>query len=313
MPSIPPFNLPGQWYKGSLHTHTTNSDGRLTPEENVAWHTSHGYDFLTITDHNRVTLLEQDGPCLVIPGVEISTRREATGVEYHIVTIGVREMPIPKMNDPQDTIDAVNNAGGLCFVAHPYWHDHTLDDLLPLQGHIGIEVFNAGCWVEIQKGHSVVHWDGLMRRGPLLWGLATDDSHWRYPDSGYGWIMLRAETLDETSVLAALRQGHFYASSGPEIHDIQIEGDQVFVRCSPARSVYALGQYYHCSMSVNAWDNLGSAETLGDIIARSASLPLVTEATFKLKPLQEYVRVEVVDAFGRSAWSNPYDLRKSIT
>jgi hypothetical protein len=57
---------------------------------------------------------------------------------------------------------------------------------------------------------------------------------------------------------------------------------------------------------------LGSGETLGDIIARSASLPLMTEATFKLKPLQEYVRVEVVDAFGRSAWSNPYDLRTTL-
>jgi hypothetical protein len=55
---------------------------------------------------------------------------------------------------------------------------------------------------------------------------------------------------------------------------------------------------------------LGLDATLGDIIGRSASFPLLTEATFKLKPLQEYVRVEVVDAFGRSAWSNPYDLRK---
>jgi hypothetical protein len=109
-----------------------------------------------------------------------------------------------------------------------------LDDLLPLHGHIGIEVFNTGCWLEIQKGHSLVHWDGLLRRGPLLWGLATDDSHWKYPDYGGGWIMLRAEKLDEESVLAALRQGHFYASSGPQIHDIQIEGDQLTVRCSPA-------------------------------------------------------------------------------
>jgi predicted metal-dependent phosphoesterase TrpH len=108
MQSIPPFNLPGQWYRGNLHTHTTNSDGRFSPEENVAWHTQHGYDFLTITDHNRVTLFEQDGPCLIIPGVEISTRKQETGVEYHVVTIGVRQMPIPHLGDPQETIDAVN-------------------------------------------------------------------------------------------------------------------------------------------------------------------------------------------------------------
>jgi len=63
MPSIPPFNLPGRWFKGNLHTHSTNSDGKLSAEENVAWHAKHGFDFLTITDHNRVTVLELDGDC----------------------------------------------------------------------------------------------------------------------------------------------------------------------------------------------------------------------------------------------------------
>jgi hypothetical protein len=27
--AINPFLTKGQWYKGNLHTHTTNSDGRL--------------------------------------------------------------------------------------------------------------------------------------------------------------------------------------------------------------------------------------------------------------------------------------------
>jgi hypothetical protein len=72
---------------------------------------------------------------------------------------------------------------------------------------------------------------------------------------------------------------------------------------------YAIGQYCYCPNSVNAWDNFGLDMTLEDILGCSASLPLLTEATFRLKPFQEYVRVEVVDAFGRSACSNPYDLR----
>ena len=29
------FSEEGQWYKGNLHSHTTNSDGRLKPEEAV--------------------------------------------------------------------------------------------------------------------------------------------------------------------------------------------------------------------------------------------------------------------------------------
>ena len=58
MPSIPPLTC--RWYKGNLHTHST---------------------------HNRVTVLEQDGARPLIPGVEITTRREATKVEYHLITI----------------------------------------------------------------------------------------------------------------------------------------------------------------------------------------------------------------------------------
>lgn len=98
--------------------------------------------------------------------------------------------------------------------------------------------------------------------------------------------MLHAEKLDEQAVLTALRQGHFYASTGLQIYDIQIEGDQLIVRCSPARSIYAIGQYYYCPNAVNAWDNFGLDTTLEDIIGRSASLPLLTEARFKISSLQ---------------------------
>lgn len=39
------------WYKGNLHTHTTNSDGAYTPEETIALYKSKDYDFLALTDH----------------------------------------------------------------------------------------------------------------------------------------------------------------------------------------------------------------------------------------------------------------------
>ena len=36
------FSEEGQWYKGNLHSHTTNSDGRLKPEEAVKLYKNHG-------------------------------------------------------------------------------------------------------------------------------------------------------------------------------------------------------------------------------------------------------------------------------
>jgi hypothetical protein len=290
MASLPPFDAPGDWFKGNLHTHTTQSDGRATPAENMHWHADHGYHFVALTDHNRVTSATQfapQPPLLTIPGAEINARRG--DVEYHIVALGIQDMPIAHNSDAQSTIDAVNAAGGLCFIAHPYWCDLVPDDLLALHGHIGLEIFNTGCRLEINKGHALVHWDAVLRRGQRALGLAVDDSHWKYPDHGGGWVMARAPRLDAPSIVAAIRQGQFYSTQGPEIYDVQIEDRQVTVRCSPARSIYVIGDAYHCPNAAQAWDNA----------------PL-TQATFTLRAQQQYLRVEVVDMQCRSAWTNAY-------
>jgi hypothetical protein len=47
---------------------------------------------------------------------------------------------------------------------------------------------------------------------------------------------MSAESLDEPSILDALRQGQFYSTMGPEIYNVQIEGQQVTVCCSPAHT-----------------------------------------------------------------------------
>ena len=54
--------LPGggkkRWYRGMLHMHTHWSDGRALPEQAVAAYRNAGYDFISISDHNRF----QDDP-----------------------------------------------------------------------------------------------------------------------------------------------------------------------------------------------------------------------------------------------------------
>ena len=46
-----PFDKPGHFWRGNIHTHSTRSDGKLTPREVIAAYRAHGYDFLAITDH----------------------------------------------------------------------------------------------------------------------------------------------------------------------------------------------------------------------------------------------------------------------
>ena len=39
------------WVKGNLHCHTTNSDGRVAPQERLDQYVAQGYDFLCLSDH----------------------------------------------------------------------------------------------------------------------------------------------------------------------------------------------------------------------------------------------------------------------
>ena len=44
----------GHFYKANLHSHSTVSDGRLTPEEMKELYKSLGYSIIAYTDHNRL-------------------------------------------------------------------------------------------------------------------------------------------------------------------------------------------------------------------------------------------------------------------
>lgn len=43
------------WWKGNLHTHTFWSDGDQFPEPAAQWYKDHGYHFLSLSDHNRLS------------------------------------------------------------------------------------------------------------------------------------------------------------------------------------------------------------------------------------------------------------------
>ncbi len=69
------FAAEGKWYKGNLHAHTVNSDGRLTPAEMTEMYKSQGYHFLCLSEHDVYTDLRADFDrenFILLPGVEAS-------------------------------------------------------------------------------------------------------------------------------------------------------------------------------------------------------------------------------------------------
>jgi hypothetical protein len=56
--------------------------------------------------------------------------------------------------------------------------------------------------------------------GPPLFGLATDDSHDHHGNKTRAWIMVRARYLTPESIVRAIRDGEFYASTGVSLDEI---------------------------------------------------------------------------------------------
>ncbi len=294
-----PFRAQGRWWRGNLHTHTTISDGRRTPEAVVALYRDMGYDFVALTDHWRWSETRVEGTLLVLGGIEVDGVDPAAGV-YHLVGLAsglpaALERPPDGHQLPLDAAIAGLRAAGATAVvlAHPYWSGEMSRDLLGLDGCCALEIYNTNCEVINGKGLSTVHWDDVLASGHRLWGAAVDDAHWwdHSWDAGLGWIWLRAPELSCAAICTALEQGHFYASCGPEISEFGIAGGVAYVRCSPA-AVIDFGGF-------------------GRYAQRLMAPPGATlaEAECRLDPRQRYVRVTCQDQAGRKAWSNPLFLR----
>jgi hypothetical protein len=292
---VNPFEMPGSWYKGAVHVHSTNSDGKLSPTEVMREHRDHGYHFLAMTDHRMITDLSalSDASFLNIPSVEVDHDRNEVGQTYHIVVLGVREMlQLARETPIQEVIDRWGETGAVMFLAHTYWSGMTLPEILALRGLTGLEVFNTSSATDHGKGLAAIHWDEVLVRGKRWWGYAVDDTHWMSQDGWYydtfgGWICVKAEALTEERILEAIRQGHFYSSSGPEIYDYGIENGVARLRCSPVRTINFVG---HTQWGTQRRTQPGET---------------ITAAQYRLTGNERYLRAECIDDQGRTAWTHP--------
>jgi len=297
-----PWGAPGKWLRAALHTHSTNSDGELSPRDVVRHYARAGYDVVALTDHWHRSEAPSTGGLVVLPGVELNCvlPEERDG---HVLGIGIERDPAElegKRGDLEETAAWIVGAGGVAYLAHPYWTGvgpagFELPALVT-----GIEVFNAGCELEVGRGLSSVHWDVLLQDGRLCPALVTDDSHHPGYDTDHAWTWLRAEPT-AASVLDALKVGRYYGSTGPVIHDVEAREGEIVVRCTPARSVTLLAGKTS-GTAVNA-GRMGYR--YGARVVETAPDGLIVAASLDRPETAPFARVEVVDSSGRKAWTNP--------
>ena len=330
------------YYKANLHMHTTLSDGRMTPEEVKEAYKNQGYSILAYTDHEAIVPHNdlRDESFLPITSFEIATGEQKEGLPagsnrtYHLNLYAKdpentvssafmedyiwgkiehirayiseeqfrhgcqRTYSVACMND---IIARAKEEGFLVSYNHPTWSLQDENDYADLKGVWGVEVYNTGC---DRTGYldNVHPLETLLRRGEFVFPLATDDAH-KLADCFGGWTMIGADRLEYSDVMQALENGDFYASTGPEIHEISIEDGKLRVVTSPSASII-LSTERRCSKRIYANDGECLTEAEFDLSVYLEQSKNVTRQVFP------YVRITVVDREGKSAWSRAYRIEE---
>ena len=305
--TLPAFTRPGRFWRGNLHTHSTLSDGALDPAEVCRRYQAEGYDFIALTDHfvGRFgypiadTTPFRSNRFTTILGAELHSGAMANGELWHILAVGLPQdfapshtpdfSPVAGQESGAEIAARAVAAGAFVAIAHPQWSGLTLDDARSITAAHAVEIYNHGCAMGCDRPDGAAIADLLLAEGRELTLIATDDAHFTEPDHFGGWVMVKAEENTPEALLAALKDGAFYATQGPELRDIRLEGDRLVVESSAVASVILLGR--------------GTASTAvhGHSLSRT-DLPL---ARFRG---HDWLRVTVIDAAGRRAWSNPIRL-----
>ncbi len=302
---IDTFTAPGKFWRGNLHCHSDRSDGALPPAEVCRRYAAEGYDFLALTDHFvgcygypiTDTAPFRSADFTTLPGAELHSGALENGELWHILAVGLPADFAPSLSPdftpvagqetgPEIAARAVA-AGAFVAIAHPHWSGLSLSDARSLTAAHAIEIYNHGCATGADRGDGAAIADLLLTGGRRLNLIATDDAHFTEPDHFGGWVMVKAPENTPEALLAALKAGHFYASQGPELRAIRFDGTALEVESGAVVSVIVQGQ----ASAVVARHGSAMTRTRVLLDARLAASP--------------WLRVTVVDAAGRRAWSNP--------
>ena len=290
-----PFSVPGNFYKGNLHTHCTESDGHYPAEEVIRRYQEKGYDFLALSDHflecygfpvtDTRELRSADFTTLI--SAELHTGNLHNGETWHVLAVGLPlDFAPPEEHEGIESLSKrAFDAGAYIGLVHPAWYGLAPEDARVLPFAHAVEVYNHGSQMENDRGDGWALCDMLLNEGVRLHGFATDDAHHLTHDAFGGWIHVKADSLDAGLLLESLKAGRYYSSQGPILENIECVDGEILVECSAVDAIMVTGR------GSRAEKVLGADLT-------SARLPMKRFA-------DAFFRVTVVDSGGRKAWSNP--------
>ena len=315
----------GNFYKANLHSHTTVSDGELSPEKMKALYKQNGYSVLAFTDHWRFVTHNEltDNDFLILNGVENAADESGKSWMHNrccdicfislnkdnkihplqnpnIIINDFEYAPQPFEYTPYDInrMFAIGRKNG--FFAtwnHPTWSLEGYGDYIRYAGMDAMEIFNFSSAVDGYDEYNARIYDEMLSSGKRLWCIATDDNHNRAPgtkhwDSFGGFTMIKAETLTYEAVTKALLNGSFYSSRGPEITQLWIDtaDNSIHIACPNAKKIVITRGGRRCRA----------------VYAEEQGSQFLDKTKFSIDKDDIWFRITVFDEYGNTADTNAY-------
>lgn len=200
---------------------------------------------------------------LIIPSEEITNYVNGK-IPVHVNATNLQQFIEPPnaatvMETMQQSVDAVlkqrAETGVPMFphINHPnFGWAITVDDMIALKGERFFEVYNGHPLVnnygDSTRLSTEAMWDKInaaysKRNQPIMYGLATDDSHSyhqfgsTFSNAGRGWVMVQASKLDAASLIEAMEAGRFYSSTGVTLDELRVTDNELTINIAEEAGV----------------------------------------------------------------------------
>lgn len=205
---------------------------------------------------------EEIGKFLIIPSEEITDSFEgkplhmnATNIQTKIEPQGGTSVSQVLQNNIDQVIKQRQETGTpiMPHINHPnFGYGIDLNDMISLTGERFFEVYNGhpmvhnmgdSTHISTQEMWDLINISYLENKKPLMYGLATDDSHHyhkkgkSWSNAGRGWVMVQADTLSAASLINSLESGDFYSSTGVELKTLTYDKNVLSVAIEPELGV----------------------------------------------------------------------------
>lgn len=322
----------GQFYKANLHSHSTVSDGTLTPAQMKELYKARGYSILCCTDHEIMIphhdLTDED--FLMLTGFELGFDEnwrpdflDAKVCDLCVIALDKNNITQPcfhrtKYHNPdrnaeicfdenepdferEYNADCINTAIAKCrekgfFVTynHPTWSLEHYEDYIKYKGMNAMEICNYSSFIDGYDEYNAKAYDDYLRKDQRIFCLATDDNHNRRDPAGRMWDSFGAFTMIKAKELT-------YES----VAEALLNG---WFYASQGPEIYGLWMedgrlHVECSPADKVVCTVNKRRCMSRYNEQTGE---ITHAVFEILKTDGFFRVTVIDKNGRKADTNAF-------